>query len=188
MAIKGLSMSEREEVILPSDPGHPDNPEYKAAVKLGKEPEKPTKFFLKPLSKGCRIELGDMGPSPTMRDGAVTMELRNTRRSYSLVERSLVGWDNFTDDEGKPFVFEAGTIQTAHGLIPGAGSKSMQVLPSFIVSELAQIILRKNGMTKELVGNSDLPSLQPGDQPSATGAATDAPKTSGVSEDAPQPQ
>lgn len=182
MAIKGLSMAEREEIILPSDPGHPDHPAYKTAIEAGQNPEKPTTFFVKPLSKGCRIELGDMGPSPTMRDGAVQMELRATRRNYALVERSLVGWSGFTDDEGKTIPFVNGTVQTAYGLVAGAAPDSMLALPQAIINELAGIILRKNGMSRELVGNSVAPSQQPAVPHSATGAATDVLPTSNAPE------
>lgn len=201
MAIRGLSMSEREEVILESDPGHPDT--YKKAcvkaaemrekhpkqVSLYPDPvfEEPTRFYLKPLSKGCRIELGDMGPSPTMRDGAVTMQLRGTQRAYALVERALVGW-TLADDDDKPIKFVPGTIATAHGMVPGASSESMMFLPQHIIGELAGVVLRKNGMTKELVGNSEAPSLQLEGLPSETGPATDAQPTSNEKEAAPKKQ
>ena len=179
MAIKGLTMAERERVVLPSDTGHPEHPEYLKAVKEGRETDAPTVFIISPLSKGCRVELGDMGPSPVMRDGEVRMDLRGTKRNFAVVERALRGWENYNDENGQPIAFgELGTIQTAAGLVPGASGAAMQRLHIDTINELASIILSKNGVTKEIVGNSAQLSQPSGGNPSETGLATVAPTTS----------
>lgn len=185
MAIRGVSMAEREEVILPHDPSHPDHREYKKAVAAGDDPGQPTKFFIGNLSKACRIEIGDLSTSPTMRDGGVTMEMRRTKRAYTIVQRGLQGWENMLDHAGKPAKFELATIQTTGGFVKGASDACMQLLSADDIDALARLILDKNGMTRQAEGNSGVPSLPFGDLPSVNGAATDAPKTSDVNEDAP---
>lgn len=188
MAIRGVSLSEREEVILPHDPGHPDHPEYKKAVKQGRKPDEPTRFFIGNLTKGCRIELGDMTTSPTMKDGGVTMELRRTKRAYAVVQRGLQGWENMTDHAGKPLKFVGGTVQTPHGFVVGAADESMLHLGADDIDALSKLILEKNGMTRATEGNFGAPSLPFGESLSETGDATTAQTSSDVSEDAPQPQ
>jgi len=184
MAIHGVSLAEREEVILKSDPGHPDNPEYKAAVEAGRTPEKPTKFFIGNMTKADKIELGDIGTSPTMRDGAITMENHRTKRAYTAVQRSLKGWDNFIIN-GKKVPFEEGTVATASGqLVAGASDGSMAKLPLDVVHELSDIILEKNGMTRQAEKNF-ASLLQPSAGASSeTGAAANAQQSSSESEDA----
>lgn len=188
MAIRGVSLAETEEVILPSDPGHPDNPAYKAATKAGKEPETPTKFLIGNLTQACRVEIGDMTTSPTMRDGGVTMELKRTKRAMETVKRGLRGWSNMLDAKGKVIPFVEGTIPTAAGFVKGASDESLAHLPAEVIFELAVKILEKNGLSKAMEGNFDGVSLQsPGDN-SAIGDATIAAPTSSESEAAPQPQ
>lgn len=170
-------MAEREEVILPHDPSHPDNAAYKKAIKEGTDPGQPTKFYIGNLSKACRIEIGDLSTSPTMRDGGVTMELRRTKRAYTIVQRGLVGWDNMQDHDGRPAKFDLGTIQTAGGFVKGASDACMQLLSVDDIDALAKVILEKNGMTRQAEGNSAGLSLPFGDLPSASGNATDAPTT-----------
>ena len=185
MAIRGVSMAETEEVILPSDPGNPENTAYKTAVKLGQEPEKPTKFIIGNLTQACRVEIGDMTTTPTMRDGGVTMEMKRTKRAYETVRRGLRGWSNFVDDKGKVIPFEEGTIPTAGGFIKGASDNSLAHLPQEILFELAVKILEKNGMTKAMEGNFGGVSPQsPGDN-SVIGDVTAAPLMKNENEDAP---
>lgn len=178
-------MSEREEVILPHDPSNPDHADYKKAVKNGDDPGKPTIFYIGNLSKACRIEIGDLSTSPTMRDGGVTMELRRTKRAYTIVQRGLQGWDNMLDHDGKPVKFDLATIPTAGGFVKGASDACMQLLSVDDIDALARLILEKNGMTRQVEGNSGALSLPFGDLPSASGDATNAAKTSEQSEDAP---
>lgn len=176
MAIKGVSLAEREAVILPHDPGHPDNADFKAAIKAGRETEQPTKFIIGNLSRADRIELGDMTTSPTMRDGGVTMEMKRTKRAYAAVERALQGWENMLDANGKPVKFVPGTIQTANGFVAGASEESLAHLSAFDIFALSEIILAKNGITKALEGNSEGALLPSEDTPSLDGLAADAPK------------
>jgi hypothetical protein len=187
MAIRGVSLSEREEVILPHDPGHPEHPEYKKAIKQGRNPDEPTKFFVGNLTKGCRIELGDMTTSPTMKDGGVTMELRRTKRAYAVVQRALHGWENMTDHKGKPIAFVSGTVQTPHGFVAGASDETMMQLGADDIDALSKFILEKNGMTRQAEGNFGAQSLPFGGTPSENGDATTALTDSAVSEDAQEP-
>lgn len=151
MAIRGVNLAEKEEFIHPDDPGHEDHPEYKAAIKAGKEPEKPTVYYLGNLTTEDRIELGDMGATPTMRDGGITMSLRNTQRAYQVVKRGLKGWDNQLDHNGNPAKFTEGTHATSTGSFQKcADDASLVYLPQQIINDLAQQILSKNGMTAEL--------------------------------------
>jgi hypothetical protein len=188
MAIRGVSLSEREEVILPHDPGHPDHPEHKKAVKAGRKPEEPTRFFIGNLTKGCRIELGDMTTSPTMKDGGVTMELRRTKRAYAVVQRGLKGWENMTNHSGNPVKFVGGTVQTAGGFVTGASDESMMHLGADDVDALAKFIIEKNGMTRGTEGNFGAPSLPSDESLSSNGDATNVPTLNEPNVDAPPPQ
>ncbi len=189
MAIRGVSLAEREEVILPHDPGHPDHKEYKAAVKKGLPLPEPTKFYIGNLTKACRIEIGDMSTSPTMRDGGVTMEMRRTKKAYMIVQRGLQGWDNMLDHAGNPAKFEQATIPTASGgFVKGASDTCMMLLGADEIDALAKLILEKNGMTRQAEGNFVNPLQQSVAELSESGPATDAPQTNNASEDAPNPQ
>ena len=151
MAIRGVNLAEKEPFILPDDPGHEDHEDYKAAIAAGKDPEKPTVYYLGNLTAEDRIELGDMGATPTMRDGGITMSLRNTQRAYQVVKRGLKGWDNQLDHTDKPVKFVEGTLRTATGgFQPCADDRSLLHLPQHIINALAAKILEKNGMTGEL--------------------------------------
>lgn len=188
MAIRGVSMAEREEVILPHDPGHPENPAYKKAVKKGQTPEEPTKFYVGNLTKACRIEIGDMSASPTMKDGGVTMDMRNTKRAYTIVQRGLADWSNMLDHNGKPARFGSTTLQTANGFVKGADDETMQLLSGEDIRVLSVKILEKNGMTKQTEGNFEEPLLPSADQPFEDGPVTDAQSISNGNEDAPKLQ
>lgn len=151
MAIRGVNLAEKEAWVHPEDPGHHEHLDYKKAVEKGYEPEKPTTYYIGNLTASDRIELGDMGATPTMRDGGITMSLRNTQRSYEVVKRGLKGWDNQLDYSGKPAKFEEGTLRTATGgFQPCVSDASMVHLPQQIINDLASQILKKNGMTNEL--------------------------------------
>ena len=188
MAIRGVSLSETEEVILPHDPGHPENPAFKAAIKKGSETEFPTKFLIGNLTKGCRTELGDMTTSPTMRDGGVTLETKRTRRNYEIAQRGLRGWDNMLDHGGKPVKFERETIKTQNGHVVGASDASMMHLSQDDIDALAVLIFEKNGMTRKMEGNFAGVLPQFAGQPSETGAANTAQTTSSESEAVLPPQ
>lgn len=189
MAIHGVSFSESEEVILPSDPGHPEHPAYKAAEKAGKKPETPTKFKIANLTKASKIELGDIGTSPTMRNNAITIENLRTKKAFECVQRALRGWSNFTDENGKAIPFEMGTVATIHGtFIPAASDDSMSRLPFDVVFELAELILEKNGMTRQVEKNlENLSPLLNGDS-LEIGDAANAQSNNNESEDVPKKQ
>lgn len=151
MAIRGVNLAEKEQYIHPDDPGHEDHPEYKKAIESGKTPEQPTIYFLGNLTTEDRIELGDMGATPTMRDGGITMSLRNTQRAYEVVKRGLKGWENQLDHDGKPAKFTEGTLKTASGQFRTCVDDSaLSHLPTQIINDLASKILEKNGMTVAL--------------------------------------
>lgn len=186
MAIRGVNLAEKEAWVHPEDPGHEDHPDYKAAVEKGEEPEKPTIYYLGNLTASDRIELGDMGATPTMRDGGITMSLRNTQRAYEVVKRGLKGWDNQLDHDGKPAKFEEGTLRTATGGFQKcADDASMIHLPQQIISDLATQILKKNGMTNELEKKFEGASLQSAGLSSVIGDAPAAPTLTSESEAAP---
>ena len=189
MAIRGVNLAEKEAWVHPEDPGHPDHPEYKAAIEKGQEPEKPTTYYLGNLTAHDRIELGDMGATPTMRDGGITMSLRNTQRAYEVVKRGLKGWDNQLDHDGKPAKFEEGTLRTATGGFQKCADDAAMIhLPQQIINDLATEILKKNGMTNELEKKFDGASPQSDVLSSVIGDAPLAPPTSNESADAPKQQ
>lgn len=188
MAIRGVSLAEREEITLPHDPSHPKHPDCIKALKEGRDPGEPTKFFIGNLTKACRIEVGDLSTSPTMKDGGVTMELRRTKRAYTIVQRGLAGWENMLDHSGKVAKFELSTIQTGAGFVKAASDAAMQQLSVDDIDALARAILDKNGMTRQAEGNSGTQSLPFGDLLSGIGDATTVEQTSSENEDAPQPQ
>ena len=189
MAIRGVNLAEKEAWVHPEDPGHEDHADYKAAIAAGKTPEQPTVYYLGNLTSEDRIELGDMGATPTMRDGGITMSLRNTQRAYEVVRRGLKGWDNQLDHDGKPAAFEMGTVRTSTGSFqPCVEGSSMQHLPQMIINDLAQKILEKNGMTAELEKKSEGASPLHADLSSVIGAAPTVPTPSNVNGDAQPPQ
>lgn len=153
MAIKGLSLAEKEAYILKDDPGHPDN--------VGESGEKPTIFYIGNLTQTDRVEIGDITMTPTMSNTGVSMSMQRMKKTYLTVQRGLKGWENFTDEAGKPIPFEQGTDKDGTGKFrPVVKDDGMLRLSSDVIFELAEAVLVKNGMTKELVKNSDTPSQQ----------------------------
>jgi hypothetical protein len=151
MAIKGLSLAEKEPYILKDDPGHPD-----AKTDTG---EKPTIFYLGNLTQADRIEIGDITMTPTMSNTGVSMSMQRMKRTYITVQRGLKGWENFTDEEDKPIPFEESTVKDGSGKFRATvKDECMMRLTSDMIFELGDAILKKNGMTKELAKNSDTPS------------------------------
>jgi hypothetical protein len=200
MALKGVSLAEREEFISRDDAGHPKNITAEvdkriAAAMVGrktalgddKEAEirkavtshddfKPTQFYIGNLTRAQRIELGDMGATPTMKDGGITMSMQRTKRAYSLVQGALKGWDNMYDHEGAPAIFALGTSQVGTGFASSASDASMAHLSQELVHELAAAILDKNGMRTELEKNFEGASQPSADPLSMVGAAPTAPQ------------
>ena len=187
MAIRGVNLAEKEPFIHPDDPGHEDHAEFKAAVKAGKPTEKPTTYYIGNLTAADRVELGDMGATPTMRDGGITMSLRNTARAYEVVKRGLKDWDNQLAHDDKPAKFTMGTVRTATGdFQPCVDDSSMLFLPNFIINSLAQKILEKNGMSIELEKKSEGASSLSDDLSSVIGDAPLAPPTNNENGDVPK--
>ena len=156
MAIKGVNLNEKEEFILPEDPGHPENPAHELAVKKGEQPEKPTIYYIGNLTSNDRVELGDMTATPTMRDGGITMTMRNTKRVYEVVRRGLKGWDNQQDYKGVPVKFETETAKTQAGdFLEVASDQTLRHLPTHVLGQIATRVLEKNGMQEELAKKSE---------------------------------
>lgn len=176
MAIKGLSLSEKEAYILKDDPGHPDNAE--------KSDEKPTIFYIGNLTNADRIEIGDITMTPTMSNSGVSMSMQRMKRIYLTVQRGLKGWENFTDGNDKPIPFEEETANTGGSYRKVASEASMLRLTSEQVVELSEAILKKNGMTKELAKNSAAVSPPSLETLLMGGTAMDVPPTNSENEGA----
>ena len=205
MAIKGVSLAEKEPIVLKSDPAHPDqikkevekrlkeftDPDARAEARSTVENEvaedagEPTTFHIGNLTRSDRIELGDLNATPTLKDGGISMQMRRVQRAYALVERGLVGWENMLSATGKVVPFKRGTGQVGEtGFKSVVHEDCMTHFSQEVMLELSEAILKKNGMTSDMVGNSEnpLPPLIEGSLES--GAATTAPRNSSESEDA----
>lgn len=185
MAIKGVNLNEKEEFILPEDPGHPDHAEYQLAVKNGNTPEKPTTYYIGNLTSNDRVELGDMTATPTMRDGGITMTMRNTQRSYEVVRRGLKGWENQQDYNGQPVKFETETAKTLSGdFLEVASNKVLAHLSNAMIVQIATRILEKNGMQEDLAKKSEGASPLSEDLLSGIGDVPNVPTINDEKEDA----
>lgn len=154
MAIRGVNLKEQEQVIHPSDPGHPEHEDYIKADIEGRTPEAPTKYFIGNLTANDRVMFGDMTASPTMKDGAITMDLRNTKKAYEVVRRGLRNWENQQDSDGNVVPFKMGTGQDDTGDFVSKVDESCMVhLPHEIIMWLSGRIQEKNGMTVGLSKN-----------------------------------
>lgn len=184
MAIRGVNLAEKEEFIHPSDPGHPDQIKERIGDKdmtqakrdeltakyLKEDP--PTKYFIGNLTATDRVEFGDMSATPTMRDGGITMDLRNTKKAYEVVQRGLKGWENQLDANGKPVEFKTSTGTDAQGgFIVIVDPECMVHLPQKVIMDLSLEIQKKNGMVAELAKKSDAQSLASDALNSAIGSA-----------------
>lgn len=188
MAIRGLSMAEKSPYILKADPGHPEHADHKMKVKAGDAPEAPTTFYIGNLSAADRMEIGDMGATPTMHGGSITMKGNAFTKNYVTVKRGLKGWDNFLDENGNAITFETSTEQLASGEFRAlVTDECLSRLGRDDISELASEIMRKNGLTSEMEKNFAGLSQQLVGQPSETGVAQTAETSSESNEDA-QPQ
>jgi hypothetical protein len=195
MAIRGLSLAEREPHVLKSDPAHPDNIKTEAYQRLlatgnavpsdeelaemeGKVREEigqPTVFYLGVLTKADRIELGDMTNTPTMKGDGISIGNRRTQRSYEAVRRGLRGWDNFLTEEGRPIPFKEGTMQAGAGFAKVLHDECFAYLPVDVVHELSDAIFLRNGMSPDLEKKSASQSRPADALPFASGAAETAP-------------
>lgn len=172
MAIKGLSLAEKEPYILKDDTGNPEHPNYD-------ESEKPTIFYIGNLTQGDRVEIGDITMTPTMSNTGVSMSMQRMKKAYLTVQRGIKGWDNFLDENGKAIAFETTTEKDATGKFREVlDHDSVLRLDSDTIFELSDAILKKNGMTKELAKNSDTPSPLSLETLLTGGTAPDATETS----------
>lgn len=171
MAVRGLSLAERQEYILVDDPAHPDQikKEVEARVKkrggdvsaeekeqitdkVVQDAGKPTVFYLGNLLQEDRVFLGDLtaGLEQTPQ-GNMRMLMRNTNKAHETVRRGLKGWDNFIDGNGKSLKFETA---------PGTGERGqprsfvsdecLAYLHHDMLRELAGEILRINGVSSDI--------------------------------------
>jgi hypothetical protein len=184
MAIRGVSLSEREEYILADDPGNPEHPDHKKAVKEGRTPEEPTIFYICNLTAAQKIEIGDIASSAQMRDATITIANKPVERSYRTVQYGLKGWKNMLDHSGKPVSFEETTINSNGSFVAVASDGSLRHLSNSILHELARKIMEKNGMMNELEKKFAAPLQQFGEHPSETGDAESVVPLSSESEDA----
>lgn len=188
MAIRGVNLNESEDYILEDDPGHEDHAEYKQAIKEDREPEKPTVFKIGNLTQGDRIEVGDMGTSPSMKDGEIKMTAQRVRRAYLVCQRGLVGWSNFKDNDNSDIPFEFETQRTPSGDFRKVVSeKCMSHLSKAMVLELSGAILDKNGMRNEIEKKFEGASQLHGDPLSGIGDVPNVPPTNNENEVAPNP-
>lgn len=180
MAVRGLSLAEKEPFILNGDVGNPEHPEHDKDVK-------PTIFYIGNLTQGDRIEIGDITMTPTMSNIGVSMSMQRMKKTYLTVQRGLKGWENFPDEDDKPIAYETITDKDASGKFREVVSHDCMLrMDSDTIFELADAIMKKNGMAKELAKNSDTPSPQGLETLLRVGTATSATETTNESEDAPK--
>lgn len=205
MAVRGLSMAERHQYILKSDPAHPDkikqavedrialakgkvDDKARAAVEdaVRKEAGDPTYFYIGNLTHEDKIYLSDLvGNLEQTREGNMRMRNQNTLRMYECVKRALLGWENFCDDHGKVIPFEQVPGMTERGQPRKFVSEdSLTRLHIDVVRELAGEILRVNGVTTELEKKLEGLLQQRSDPLSMIGLASDAQIDNSESEDA----
>lgn len=190
MAIRGVNLTEKENFIHPDDEGHPEHAAFKLAIESGKTPELPTVYHIGNLTSNDRVEFGDMAATPTMKDGGITMSLRNVQKAYAVVQRGLKGWENMLDADGKPVAFTTTTGRDSVGGFPVIVSPDCMVhLPQFVIVALSNEIQRKNGMSGELSKKFEGQSQLSDELNSVIGnVGLDAAPTSDLSEVAPNPQ
>lgn len=168
MAIRGVSLAEREEVVLPTDPAHEDNIKADVASRLMgiKDPTEaqkqeayeaarrdagdPTVFIISPLTYDDKIELGDLGGTMTQGQDGMRMSLKATERMYMTVQRSLKGWRNFTKPTGEPIPFSMDTVAVRGQPRSVASAASVAALNKEDIGALARIINEKNGLRTDI--------------------------------------
>ena len=203
MAIRGLSMIERQAFILSFDPAHPDS--IKAAVDRRVESREganhdvdrnaiedsvrelagePTIFYLGNLTHDDRTYLADMsGNFEQTREGNMRMRNQNTLRVTETVRRGLVGWENFYDDKGNLIPFE---------MVPGVDDRGkprkvispacLSAMTIDMMREVAAEILKINGVTTDLEKKLDGLLRQQSGPHLMDGLAEIAPTTSSENE------
>lgn len=204
MAIRGLSMAERQPYILKEDSAHPDTIKEEAKKRCAKlrshngeseqyfeelvrkEVGEPTVFFLGNLTHEDKIYLSDLvGSLEQTREGNMRMANRNTYRAFECVRRGLVGWENYMDDSGAIIQFERVPAVTDRGQPRKYVSDDcLNRLHIDIVRELSGEILRLNGVTTELEKKLEGLLQQQSDPHSMDGLALPAGNPKSSEEDA----
>lgn len=168
MAIRGISMAETANVILKSDPGHPDHPEYAAAIAAGNEVPAPTIFIVGAMTTSDRIELSDTASSsPQLRDGAMVMQPQRAAKAFATVRRCLKGWENMLGADDQPVPFTTETFKRRDGTpFEGADDATLSTLPMDVIIELAEEISERNGLEASVAKKLALLSQQSGESSS----------------------
>jgi len=105
-----------------------------------------TVFSLRTLSAAELFSALDFSQEIVTRDGAApAIKVDVNQRNWRLVEMSLVGWVNFTDERGNPITFEFAVEGTAR---PHPSKRCLEALPAWLVRELAREILRDNSVAE----------------------------------------
>jgi len=111
-----------------------------------------TIFSLRSLSAGELFEILDSTQEIVGTDGGRPgIHVNLNRRNWRLVETALVGWHNFTDERGNPVSYE---FAGDSGARPRPSARCLDVLPAWLIRELAHEILRNNSLTETEVKNS----------------------------------
>lgn len=186
MAIRGVNLAEKEPWVHPDDTGHPEHEAYKKALAAGDTPDKPTTYYLGNITGEDRVRFNDdLASAPTMKNGGLFIASRNYEKMYELVRFGLKGWDNQLDANDKPVQFTTESVPGPGGGFREVVSKNcMALLPNFVLTELAEAIKAKNGMTDELAKKSDGASQLPSDLLSVLGGAPNAQTQTKENEDA----
>jgi hypothetical protein len=147
MALHGVFTKEKVSFIHPSDTGHPDHPDYKAAVEAGRMPDKPTVFYIGNLTYNDKIEMTDMVQNAKLVDGVATLIPQPTARAYEVVRRGLKGWDNYIGENGVPIKYATETVPNGDGTFSVSVSRDcITAMPISLIMDLSTEIMVKNGM------------------------------------------
>lgn len=204
MAIRGVSLAEKDRVILKSDLAHPDNIKAEVQKRLNgddanqeqldklkadieAEVGKPTIWIFSPLTVDDRIELGDLDSTmSTTNSGAMQMTMKNTERAYLTVQRALVGWENFEDGKGKPIPFKTETAMIKGQPRTVASKASLNAIDKDTIFEMSRHVSEQNGMRGSLEKKLDGLSTPQVEMVSETSDATaeNAPQTNESNGDA----
>src|SRR5437867_4338591 len=99
-----------------------------------------TLFSLRTLTAAELADIHDATQEVLMTgDGRRGITINLNRRNWLLVQTALAGWQNFRDECGNPITFAA----SRDGFVrPRASSSSVDILPFWLVRELAAEIVR----------------------------------------------
>lgn len=187
MAVRGLSMAERQPYIPKDDPAHPDNIRDAVEKQVSASAEvidrqraeelaiekagEPTTFYLGNLTHEDKIYLSDLvGTLEQTREGSLRMKNNNAQRMYECVRRGVVGWHNLLDENDSPIPFE---------LVPGVNDRGqprkyisascLNRMHLDLIREVAAELFKINGVTTELEKKLQEQLQQQYDPPSLDG-------------------